>query len=265
VKLDERELTEALITRDGGVPAQPFGLYAVLADDAAAELGRAVEREVFMEFFGNTIELLAAEYSPYEIQTLFLIAVDHRRLVPVGVERFIMPSPAGLKTLHDIERVWAQPTDEVLSRAGIPLDEARSWDVATIAIRPEYRGKASDGMLSASFLQGVIQLGHAFGVTHFFTTLDLVVYRMVQDLCGKPLKHFPGIEPMRYLDSPASVPLYIDMADYCRRLREDLALYEMWIEGKGLEAAISTPRWQELPGLMRPRVEDDARIAPRAG
>jgi hypothetical protein len=265
VKLDERELTDELIARSGDVPGQPFGLYAVLADDPAAALGRTVEREVFMEFFGNTEELLAAEYEPYEIQTLFLIAVDHRRLVPVGVERFIMPSHAGLKTLHDIERVWGQSTDEVLSRAGIVLSESRSWDVATIAIRPEYRGKASDGMLSASFLQGVIQLGHAFGVTHFFTTLDLVVYRMVQELCGKPLKHFPGVEPMRYLDSPASVPLYIDMADYCSRLRQDPAQYEMWIEGKGFEAAIATPVWGALPRLMQPRAQHDSSLEPQAG
>ncbi len=252
--LNERELVDELIGRGGPIPAQPFGMYAVRADDPAAELGRAVEREVFMEFFGNSPELLAAEYDPYEIGTMFLLIVDHRRLVAAGAERFIMPSAAGLKTLHDIERVWQQSLPDVLERSGVDLDVDRTWDVATIGVRAEYRGDASNGLLSASFLQGVIQLGHAFGVKHFVTTLDLVVYRLVQDLCGRPLASFAGIEPMRYLDSPASVPLYIDMADYADRLRADPAQYDMWIDGRGLEAAIALPAWRALPAAIRPGV-----------
>jgi hypothetical protein len=260
--LAERELAEQLVARDGDSPAQPFGIYAVPADDPASELGRAVEREVFMEFFGNTPELLAAEYDPYEPGTLFLVALDHCRLVAVGVERFIMPSAAGLKTLHDLERVWKESLPDVLSRSAVELEPARTWDVSTIAVRAEYRGKASNGMISAAFLRGVIQLGHTFAVKHFVTTLDLVVYRMVQELCSRPLNSFAGVEPMRYLDSPASVPLYLDMDEYCTRLRADPDAYEMWIRGRGLEAAIAMPDWSALPALIRPG--DDRSVLSRS-
>jgi hypothetical protein len=253
--LHERELVDALLQRNATEAATPFGMYAVAADDSAADLGRLVEREVFMEFFGNTPELLATEYGPYEKSSMFLVIVDHRRLAVAGVERFIMPSPAGLKTLNDLEAVWKKGVRDVLGQSRVDLDPERTWDVATIGVRAEYRGKAGNGMLSASLLQGVIQLGHAFGVKHFLTTLDVVVYRMVQDLCAKPLRSFVGVEPMRYLDSPASVPLYIDMADYCERLKADQASYETWIEGKGLEAAISMPSWRTLPRFTRPLAE----------
>jgi len=176
--------------------------------------------------------------------------------MPAGVERFMMPSTTGLKTLHDIERVWQEPLDMVLARSGLAFDPARVWDVSTIAVRPEYRGAATNGLISASCLQAVIQIGHAWEVQYFVTVLDMVVMQLVQDLCHRPLSHFRGIEPMRYLDSPASVPLYIDMADYCRRLHVESADdYAMWIEGKGFEAAMAMPDWSTTRALMRSRSE----------
>ncbi len=79
----------------------------------------------------------------------------------------------------------------------------------------------------------------------------MVVMQLVQDICHKPLHHFRGLEPLRYLDSPASVPLYIDMADYCARLKAESADdYAMWIEGRGLEAAMSMPDWADARALM---------------
>ena len=103
VDLDLRERCAALVDRSGST--QPFGLHVVASTDPAAELGRVVERVVFEEFFDNSPELLDEEYEPYEPASMFLCVIDQRRLVPAGVMRLIVPSPAGLKTLDDIERV----------------------------------------------------------------------------------------------------------------------------------------------------------------
>jgi hypothetical protein len=248
--LVEGELVASLID-EWGEQTQPFGMYALASDHPAAELGRQVEREVFFEFFGNSKELLANEYEPYETGSVYLLVVDHRRLAAAGVLRLIMPTPFGLKTLHDLEHVWGEDLDDVLARTGISFDLERVWDVSTIAVRPEYRGSATDGLISASCLQGVIQVGHACNVQYFVTTLDMVVLKLVQDLCNRPLSLFRGVEPMRYLDSPASVPLYLDVAGYSSRLRaEDPTTAEMFVEGRGFESAMSTPDWSTVEQMM---------------
>jgi hypothetical protein len=247
--LAERELVAELAERAGN-PHQPFGLYALGSDDPAAEVGRTVEREVFFEYFGNTREFLAHEYDPYEAGSVYLLVVDHARLVAAGVLRLIMPTPFGLKTLHDLERVWGEDVDDVLERTGLSFDMDRIWDVSTIAVRPDYRGSATDGLISASCLQGVIQVGHSCDVQYFVTTLDMVVLKLVQDLCNRPLSMFRGVEPMRYLDSPASVPLYLDVAGYSNRLRaEDPATAHIFVEGGGFEEAMSTPDWSTVEHL----------------
>jgi hypothetical protein len=251
--LAARERVADLVDGAGDRP-QPFGLYALAHDHPVAELGREVERDVFLEFFGNSRELMAQEYDAYDDASVFLVVVDHRQLVVAGVERLMMPSVRGVKTLHDLERVWGEQVDDVLARSGLTFDLARVWDVSTIAIRPEYRGATSNGLISATFLQGVIQIGHACNVQYFVTTLDMVVLKLVQDLCNRPLSFFRGVEPMRYLDSPASVPCYIDMAGYTRRLRaEDPGGYTMWSEGRGFEAAMAQPDWSEVEMLRRSR------------
>ena len=111
------ELATALIEREGRGDT-PFGFYIVRADDPASELARSVEREVFYEFFGNTPDLLHEEYDPYESASLFLLMVDHLRRKPAAVLRMLLPSPAGFKSLNDIETHWGQPVDEVLARTG---------------------------------------------------------------------------------------------------------------------------------------------------
>jgi hypothetical protein len=249
------DLVEAEIVAElagqAGDPPQPFGLYAIGSDHPGAALGRQVEHEVFYEYFGNTPDLLADEYDPYEHASMYLLAVDHARLVTAGVMRLIMPTPYGLKTLHDMETVWGEDVDAVLERTGITFDRDRVWDVSTIAVRPEYRGSSTDGLISASCLQGVMQIAHVCDVQYFVTTLDMVVLKLFQDLCSRPMALFRGVEPMRYLDSPASVPLYLDVAAYIARVGvEDRPMYEMFVEGKGFEAAMSTPDWSVVRGIV---------------
>ena len=94
---------------------------------------------MFYEFFGNTPDLLHAEYDPYENASLFLMVVDHLRRKPAAVIRMLLPSPAGFKSLHDIEDHWGQPIDEVLARTELELDYDSLWDVATLAVGRDSR------------------------------------------------------------------------------------------------------------------------------
>lgn len=238
-----RDLTANLVG-EANRSHTPFGLYVVAGDHPAAELGRAVEREVFGEVFGNTDEMLDTEYRRYDVGSIFLIVVDHHRLVPAGTSRILVPSPAGHKSLHDLERVWGEPADEILRRSGVDIDTDQLWDVATLAVTREYRGSSSEGLVSLALQQGIVMLASSNGIPWGIAVFDLVVLELVQTLCGRPFQTFEGIEPRRYLDSPSSLPVYCDMIEFQQRLAfTDPDMYEVLFVGKGLEAAVSTPDW----------------------
>lgn len=106
---------------------EPFGAYIFHSDEPGAELARAVERAVFLEAFDNTPDLLAREYGPYESGSVFICVLDHLRGVPAGMMRVLMSSPAGFKSLNDIETVWGESAEDVLQRTGLALDAGRTW------------------------------------------------------------------------------------------------------------------------------------------
>ena len=241
IALDREELRElgGRVVAAAGRPSEPFGVYAFAADAPESELARHVEQDVFYEFFNNTPELLDAEYGPYEASTLFVCALDHRRRLPAGAIRLVLPSPAGLKSLGDVEPVWGQRIDDVLVRTSLRLDADRAWDVATLAVDSEYRGRATDGLVSLGLYQGVAQLALRCHVSWVVTILDLVVLNLLQRAMADPFQRFAGLEPMPYLDSPASLPVYCDLDAYFARLETaDPSMYEILFEGRGLEAAV---------------------------
>jgi hypothetical protein len=240
--LDLRERCAALVDRSGST--QPFGLYVVASTDPAAELGRVVERVVFEEFFDNSPALLDEEYDPYEPASMFLCVIDQRRLVPAGVMRLIVPSAAGLKTLDDIERVWGARADDVIARSGTAIDRGRCWDVATFAITDEYRGAATEGLVSLSLYQALVLTARAADVPWFVAVLDVKVLDAIDERMGNPFTRFPGLEPLPYLDSPASRPVFVDLDGYQPRIAAlDMNLHDIMFRGTGLEAAVWTPDW----------------------
>jgi hypothetical protein len=71
-----QDFTAALTARGPERPRERRGLaryrlHLLRGWDAAAELARQVEREVFGEVFGNTSELLAHEYGRFEDASVF--------------------------------------------------------------------------------------------------------------------------------------------------------------------------------------------------
>jgi hypothetical protein len=246
-----RALTGRFIQTAGGA-TEPFGLYVLAANRPESELARHIEREVFGEYFGNTPELLVAEYGAYEAATLFLCVIDHRRRLPAGMMRLVLPSPAGLKSLADIEMAWDQRPPDVLARTGLAFDDDRVWDITTLAAGPDYRGRATNGLVSLALYQGVVQAALRCNVRWFVTILDLIVLDLIQQATSKPFQLFAALEPLRYLDSPASLPVFCDLEEYLPRLQTaDPSMYEILADGRGLEAAVRPPDWERaLAGLL---------------
>jgi hypothetical protein len=225
------------------VPAvPPFGVYVLAGSEPSSDLARSIERDVFFEFFGNTPELLAEEYDRYEDASLFLCVVDHERDRAAGMMRIITPSPAGFKSLDDIGRAWGEPPHEVIRRTGVEFEPDALWDIATLAVAPEYRGDATGGLVSLALYQALGVLATAHDVHWLLAILDVVVLDLIQDRTRRVFSRFDGLEPRSYLDSPASLPVWSDVLEYRSRVALiDRPLHDLIFEGKGLESVVSLP------------------------
>jgi hypothetical protein len=238
-----------------------FGTYFFRNDEPEADLARQVEQVVFMEAFGNTPELLAAEYGPYERSSLFVCVIDHRRSLPVGSMRVLLPSGPH-KSLDDIEGPWNASLDEVLVRTGIDIDRAATWDLATLAVDPSYR----DGTVRSALFQGVNTASLLTGAKWYVAILDIVVLRMIQSCTSRIFSRYAGVDPMRYLDSVSSLPVYSDLEAYLDRLRrEDPHSYELMWCGKGLEPVVSLPDWADVEAKIATIVDGASMAEATAG
>jgi len=238
------ELGQSEVLRLAGavIPAsctEPMGTYLFRSEEPEAELARHLERVVFLEAFGNTPELLAEEYGPYEASSVFVCVMDHLRRVPAGAMRIVLPSPAGCKTFHDLESVWHQDVEDVGSRTGLALDRDRTWDVATLAVADAYRGKAATGLVTLGLYQALTMLAWRSEVDWLVAILDVPVFRMIRWKLRMTFAGFTGVHPLPYLGSPASLPVWCNVDAGERRLAEtDPELRSLLFEGVGIEPAL---------------------------
>jgi hypothetical protein len=242
VDLVRSELTGLVDRLVDGDPAEPLGLYVVEGADPAAELGRWVERAVFQQAFGDTPALLREEYGPYEDASLFFCVIDHRRRVPAGVIRAITPSPAGLKSLVDLERFSGRPAAEVLRDSGAYFDPQRTWDLATVAVAPEYQGPGRSGPVSQALFLGLGTTSTFHDIRHAVTVLDVIVLRYVQWQFHKPFRNYLGVPPKPYLGSPMSCPMWSDIGEWRARMVRDVPhLEDLLFRARGLEGVVRLP------------------------
>lgn len=234
--LDLRRLTREVV---GDQPSTPFGVYIFAGDAPESQLARHVERLVFLEAFGNTTDVLAEEYNPYEQSCFFICVVDHLRSLPVGALRVISLSPAGFKSLNDIELVWGEAAEAVVERTGLNMLPERTWDVATLAVAPDYTAKATAGLVSMGLYQTVTLAARASGVDWLVAILDMPVFRLLRWRLRMVFAGYAGIAPRPYLGSLASIPAWCDLVSTDRRLASvDRDLHAILYRGQGLEHAL---------------------------
>jgi hypothetical protein len=190
---------------------------------------RACEAEVFLRAYGNTEADLAEEYGPYEDASLFIALTDNAGEV-CGTCRLILPSPVGLKTINDVGRPpWTIDGARAVRATG--ADPSRTWDVATLAVRP--RGTVTP-LASAALYHGLVMATRANAVPWIVMTLDERARRLLA-MAGFVARAIPGTVPAPYLGSPASTPLVGDVAamiDSQRRTNSDA--YRLMSLGVGL-------------------------------
>jgi hypothetical protein len=249
----ERQLDELHGVADSviGDAEEPMGVYAFRPEDDGAILPLHVEQTVFEEAIGDTAAaVLSDEFAPYDHASLLFCVLDHHRKMPAAMLRLILPSRAGLKSLNDIEPNWGMSAKELFSASAFDFDPNHTWDVATLAIGPEYRAAAFQGMITMALCQSISILGGQVGFPWAVALLHVPVLRMLQWKLHRPFNEFAGVEPRPYLDSPASLPAWMHLPEWHRRLADrDPILFHMMTEGTGLEPAIRAPDWDRAAEL----------------
>ena len=261
--------TPSCVDWPGAVPAPgtaaPLGVYLFRSADPAAELARHVERVVFMETFGNTPELLAKEYAPYDgRQRLLVRDRPSPSSSPPGPCGSCFPRAAGFKTLDDAAPVWGEPVGAMAARTEIDIDLARTWDIATLAVAPEYRGKATMGLVSMGLYQALAMA--TTPVRHRLAPRHPRRPRVPHDPVEAAHAHgglHQGVVARPYLGSPASMPVWCNVGDTERRLaRVGPRPARSLLQGRGAwnrRCDRSTWRGTAGPGSSEPRARSGRR------
>jgi len=209
---ETNELTQEFLKTKSVAARDRFVCFEVEGTDPFANIARQVEREVFEDSWGNDSATLQKEYGPYDGSSLFFLAVDMHKMVPAGVVRVIRNSPAGLKTLVDLQDRFksprapiAIPVDHSMGYHGID-DLDRCWDGATAAVRRRYRGK-----LAAIYLQIGRVLGGAMireNIQHLVAVLDAPIFKAAREVLGLPIVPLADTVPFTYMGAPNNQAVY---------------------------------------------------------
>ncbi|MBA3720116.1 MAG: hypothetical protein H0W95_07530 [Nocardioidaceae bacterium] len=195
------------------------------------EASRDCEADIFLQWYGNTRQQLAEEYGPYEQDSVFVSLVDAANDVLACV-RFLTGSSVGLKTIDDVRQPpWSVDAPRSARVAGVDL--GRTWDVATMGVRPGER--AGRAQLAMALYHGLVASVVANEVSAVVAILDERVRRLLASV-GLDMRSLPGTRPAHYLGSPSSAPVYARTASTLDRQRRDFPdAYRLVTLGVGLD------------------------------
>jgi hypothetical protein len=204
---------------------------------------RRCEADVFLDTYGNTAEELEAEYGPYEQSTGFMTVLREDGEA-VATARFIAPGPAGLKTLNDVGRPPWQ-VDGLRSARAAGVDPHRTWDVATIAVRP---GAGRGGLCASALYHGIVTAAFANDIEYIVMIMDSHARQLLTGL-GMQTQALPGTRTGEYLGSPSSTPLWANLHRMFELQRQDNPdAYRLIYQGIGLDGIALPTDWTWRPG-----------------
>lgn len=199
---------------------------------AERDAARRVEARVFLETFGNTAEVMEAEYGPYDARSRFVTVIDDADGSALGAARLVLPDATGnLKTLADIAGApWNLDPVEALRARG--LSAGAVWDVATMAVDPRFRAGSAGAEVSLALFHGTWRHARDCGVDGLVTLLDDAVLQLCQAM-GVPWFPMAGATSHEYLGSPGSTPCDLLVATAAEHVRAaQPALAPALVEGR---------------------------------
>jgi len=179
------------------------------------------ELEVLARWYGDTAEELAAAYGPYADQTAFVSLERTDTDMVIGFARLLAPGARLAKTLADIAGdPWHVEAARSVSVAGV--DPARTWDVATLGVRPGLRDEAA--VAAHAVYHAVL---FALRVNEARSLVAIVDHRVRRLLAAVGLQchTLPGTWPAFYMGSSACTPIYAHLAQTLRPFRTSGRLF----------------------------------------
>jgi hypothetical protein len=250
-----RGLVADLIPPEGERAGGRFGVHVIDGRDPHSDIGRAIEAEVFDEFFDNDLDKMREEYGPYDEDSTFLTVLDYEQGTPVGVIRIIRPSEKGLKSLNDLVQPgspWFNEGDTLEGRWDeVGNEPEHTVDISTMAVMPDYRsGHAEDGA-SAALYSTCVQWSLANGYNRWVAIVDKKIHDMMQ-AWGEPFGHFEGAEWEEYLDSKQSRPIHTELYSGLEKVKafdqqmtkqsgQQMDIHGLYTRGAGLDKEFVLP------------------------
>ena len=208
---ERNALTRDFLATQGQICGR-FACFELDGTDPFANIARQIEREVFQDSWGNDCVTMKEEYGPYDESSVFFLVIDMQDKVPAGVLRMIRNSPAGLKTIVDLDdsvkspiAPIAIPVDHVMQCHGID-DLDRCWDGATAAVPRRYRRKLA--AIHLQIMRVVACAAMRDDIQHFVAVLDASVFKAARDVLGLPLAPLANTPPFTHMNAPNNRAVY---------------------------------------------------------
>ena len=199
---------------------------------------RDCEADVFLRWYGNTRAQLAAEYGPYECDSVFVALVDEKGEA-LACARLLTGSSGSLKTIDDLNGApWSLDGSRSAAAAGVHLPS--TWEVATMGVRPGVQH--GHVRLAFALYHGIASTIRANRVSAIVAILDHRVSWLLGSI-GIDMRPFPGAGPAPYLGSHSSTPVYACTGTTLDRQRRDFPdAHRLVTLGVGLDGILVPPR-----------------------
>lgn len=206
----------------------------------------ALEAQIFGARYGVSYPDHVLEFSDYHHSSVFVAVVDGAGEV-AGMMRWIVPGDAGMKTLNEAALApWF--LDSARAARAVGVDPDRTWDVATLAVRPGLRGDRFT--VTAALYHALAVAVRRNGVRSLLMTVDERVRRILETL-GIAGHALPGAHPLPWCGSPASTPVYGHCAEMWRWQREvNPEAHRMIGQGTGLDVSVPPSASFELSTML---------------
>ena len=177
-------------------------------DEDAALLSLQVTGEVFLDAFGNTPEVLRAEYDPLLPAMTHVVVVDRVAQAPVGALILQEGRADRLKTLVDIAAPpWSIPVGESLAALHLAPDDRHAADLLALAVQRAFRNRAIAPLLTYS---GWV-VSAARGIDRWTAILDDGLLGGLGALTEGGIVPIGAARSAPYLGSPGSTPITVKM------------------------------------------------------
>jgi GNAT superfamily N-acetyltransferase len=189
---------------DGG--DRRFRVHLAGPDDVAALVSLQVAADVFLGAFGNTPELLRAEYAPLFPAMRHVVVLDSVTRTAVGSLILQEASAEELKTVVDAAGPpWSMPVDDTLGALGMARGSDAGADLLLLAVHPAYRRHGLAQLLMYGGWMASLPRGR-----HTWTAiLDDTLLGGMNLMTEGALRPIDGAVSGPYLGSPASTPVSV--------------------------------------------------------